>query len=76
MNCLLQTIWYTLKHWLDGGTAIVEGHTYVEHEKIDAWVVMSKCEDCGHESWNWMRKDDSHSLEYLKSITTSEGKKV
>lgn len=40
----------------------MEGHVYEQEERIDAWVIVSKCNKCGKQDWNWVRKDDSISL--------------
>lgn len=63
MNCLIETIWLTFKHWFNGGNEIMEGHVYEQEERIDAWVIVSKCNKCNKQDWNWVRKDDPISLD-------------
>ncbi len=48
MRCFLQTIWYTLNHWINGVNALIEGHSYKNSEVfLDRVVLIDKCEDCG-----------------------------
>lgn len=69
IRCFLLTCWHTLKHWLYGGDAIVEGHIYkTEEVLLDRVVFIDKCVDCG-------KKSITHSDRNIYELMKAEGKK-
>lgn len=68
MACFLNTILYTLRHWISGGTHIVEGHTYKNEEvMLDRVVMIDRCVDCGKVTISHMSRD-------MYEIMKAEGK--
>jgi hypothetical protein len=75
LNCLIDTIWLTLKSFIKtGDLKLIMGHIYDKFEiHRNCYVIIQYCGDCKHISTIWQKEGLNTDKEMMNIYGTLEG---